>query len=176
MSVGYELAKLTGLKLFHNHMTIDLVLNFFEFGDRRFQTLVNEFRRRMFEEVAASDLPGMIFTYVWALEQESDRKFIDDSCRIFRDRGAEIYFVELEADLSERLKRNESEFRLSQKPLKRDLEKSRDKLLEDSANYKLNSNNDFFYAENYLKLHNTNLSALDAARKISDTFKFDPKI
>ena len=28
MSVGYELAKLTGLKLFHNHMTIDLVLNF----------------------------------------------------------------------------------------------------------------------------------------------------
>jgi hypothetical protein len=32
MSVGYELAKLTGLKLFHNHMTIDLVLNFFDFG------------------------------------------------------------------------------------------------------------------------------------------------
>ena len=43
MSVGYELAKLTGLKLFHNHMTIDLVLNFFEFGDQPFFRLVDEF-------------------------------------------------------------------------------------------------------------------------------------
>ena len=30
MTVGYELAKITGLRLFHNHMTIDLVLNFFD--------------------------------------------------------------------------------------------------------------------------------------------------
>ena len=29
MTVGQELAKITGLKLFHNHMTIDLVSNFF---------------------------------------------------------------------------------------------------------------------------------------------------
>lgn len=28
MTVGQELAKITGLKLFHNHMTIDLVSNF----------------------------------------------------------------------------------------------------------------------------------------------------
>src|SRR3954464_15058347 len=96
MSVGYELAKLTGLKLFHNHMTIDLVLTFFEFGDDRFNRLVSEFRRRVFEEVAASDLAGLIFTFVWALELESERKFIDDSCEIFRAKGAEIYFVELE--------------------------------------------------------------------------------
>jgi hypothetical protein len=40
MTVGYELARLTGLRLFHKHMTIDLVLNFFEFGDERFLRLV----------------------------------------------------------------------------------------------------------------------------------------
>lgn len=28
MTVGQELAKRTGLRLFHNHMTIDLVANF----------------------------------------------------------------------------------------------------------------------------------------------------
>ena len=28
MTVGQELAKITGLKLFHNHMTIDLALKF----------------------------------------------------------------------------------------------------------------------------------------------------
>ena len=32
MTVGQELAKITGLKLFHNHMTIDLVSNFFDYG------------------------------------------------------------------------------------------------------------------------------------------------
>jgi shikimate kinase len=175
MSVGHELAKLTGLKLFHNHMTIDLVLNFFEFGDAHFRTLVSEFRRRVFEEVAASELPGLIFTFVWALDLASDREFIDNSCEIFREKGAEIYFVELEAELPERLKRNESEFRLSQKPSKRDVESSREKLLEDVQKYRLNSNEDFFYQDNYLKINNTDLSAQEAAEKIAETFKLKRK-
>ena len=174
MTVGYELAKLTGLKLFHNHMTIDLVLNFFEFGEEPFFRLVSDFRRRVFEEVAASDLPGLIFTFVWALDEESDRKFIDDSCEIFRRKGAEVFFVELEADQFERLKRNESEFRLTQKQPKRDLEKSREILLADDAKYKLNSNGDFFYTENYVKINNTNLLAAEAARQIAETFKLPP--
>jgi len=175
MSVGYELAKLTGLKLFHNHMTIDLVINFFEFGEDPFFRLVGEFRRRVFEEVAASDLPGLIFTFVWALESEGDRKFIDEACEIFRQKGGEVFFVELEADQSERLKRNESEFRLSQKPPKRDIEKSREGLLADDAKYKLNSNGDFFYTENYLKIVNTDLPADEAARQIVERFKLHPK-
>jgi shikimate kinase len=172
MTVGYELAKLTDFRLFHNHMTIDLVLNFFEFGHARFNTLVSEFRRRVFEEVAASDLPGLIFTFVWALDHESDKAFIERSCNIFRDKGARVYFVELEADISERLKRNESEFRLSQKPSKRDVEKSRERLLDDDRKYKLNSNDDFFYKENYLKINNVNLSAHETARIIVDKFEF----
>jgi hypothetical protein len=77
----------------------------------------------------------------------------------------------MEAELSERLKRNESEFRLSQKPPKRNIEKSREKLLEDGENYRLNSNGDFFYRENYLKIENTNLSAYEAARRIAETFE-----
>jgi hypothetical protein len=173
MSVGHELAKLTSLRLFHNHMTIDLVLNFFEFGQPQFHKLVSEFRMRVFEEVAASDLPGLIFTFVWALDLESDRAFIERCCDIFRERGAEVYFVELEAELPERLKRNESEFRLSQKPPKRNIEKSRAQLLEDSRKYQLNSNGDFFHRENYLKSENTNLSAYDAARKIVEAFDLD---
>src|SRR5215217_4148284 len=108
MSVGYELARLTGFRLFHNHMTIELALNFFSFGEPQFHRLVDEFRRRIFEEVAASDLPGLIFTYVWALDSPADRTFIDRSCASFRARGGEVYFVELEAEQPERLRRNES--------------------------------------------------------------------
>jgi len=172
MTVGYELAKLTGFRLFHNHMTIDLVLNVFDFEQPQFQTLVSEFRRRVFEEVADSDLPGLIFTFVWALNLETERAYIEQSCDVFRKKGADIYFVELEAELSERLRRNESEFRLSQKPPKRDVEKSRERLLEDDRKYKLNSNDDFFHEENYLKINNTNLSADETARMIVDKFGY----
>jgi hypothetical protein len=170
MTVGYELAELTGLKLFHNHMTIDLVLNFFDFEQPQFQRLVSEFRKRIFEEVAASDLPGMIFTFVWALDLDSEREYIERSCDIFRERGADVYFVELEASLPERLRRNESEFRLSQKPPKRDVEKSKERLLDDDRKYKLNSDGDFFYRENYLKIDNTDLPADEVARMILDEF------
>ena len=173
MSVGQELAKLTGFKLFHNHMTIELVLNFFPFGDPRFHKLVSEFRRRVFEEVAASELPGLIFTYVWAFNLESEKTYIDSSCDIFRAQGAEIYFVELEAELSERLKRNESQSRLSAKPSKRNVQSSRELLLEHEEKYRFNSNGDFFYTDNYLKIDNTHLSAYDAACKIIEAFGFE---
>ena len=174
MTVGQELAKLTGFKLFHNHMTIELVLNFFEFEDPRFQRLVSQFRRRVFEEVAASELPGLIFTFVWAMDLEADKKFIDRSCEIFREKGADIYFVELEADLSERLKRNEAPSRLTEKPSKRNVNASRELLLEHDEKHQLNSRGDFFYTDNYLKINNTHLSAHDAARRIVDTFGFNP--
>ena len=172
MTVGYELAKLTGFRLFHNHMTIELVLNFFSFGQPQFQRLVGEFRRRIFEEVAASDLPGLIFTYVWALDLPSDKAFIDEICNIFRERGGEIYLVELEAEQSERLLRNESEFRLLQKPSKRQVEESRLRLLEGDQNHTFNSTGEFLMEENYVKVNNTNLSAAETARKIVDTFGF----
>ena len=172
MTVGYELAKLTGFRLFHNHMTIELVLNFFDFGQPQFHHLVGEFRRRIFEEVAVSDLPGLIFTYVWALDQASDKSFIDETSNLFREKGWEVYFVELETELSERLRRNESEFRLLQKPSKRQIVESRKRLLEADQKYRLNSIGDFFFEENYIKVNNTNLSASEAARKIVDTFGF----
>ena len=36
MTVGQEIAARTGMRLFHNHMTIELVLQFFEFGSPPF--------------------------------------------------------------------------------------------------------------------------------------------
>jgi shikimate kinase len=173
MTVGYELAKITGFRLFHNHMTIELILNFFDYEQPQFHTLVAEFRKRIFEEVAASDLTGLIFTFVWALELESEKAYIERICSIFRKKSADIYFVELEADLPERLNRNETEFRLLQKPSKQNVEQSRNHLLENNEKYKLNSDGDFFYKDNYLKINNTNLSADETARRIVEEFGFN---
>jgi len=172
MTVGHELAQLTGFKLFHNHMTIDLVLNFFPFGHPQFGKLVGEFRRRILEEVAASDLLGLIFTYVWALNDLADKAYIDDYTAIFCDRGGDKYFVELEAEQAERLKRNSTEFRLAHKPSKRDIARSQQNLLDADERYKLNSRDDFFYQDNYLKINTTSLSAAETAKMIVETFGF----
>ena len=52
MTVGQELAKLTGLKFMHNHETIDLPLKFFEFKSEQRERLTDLFRFSIFEEVA----------------------------------------------------------------------------------------------------------------------------
>lgn len=170
MTVGYELARMTGMKVFHNHMTIDLILELFPFGHEKFSRLVSEFRRRIFEEVATSDLPGMIFTYVWALDQPGDREQIDSYSEIFKKQGARIYYVELEADLEKRLERNRGEFRLSKKSSKRDTTRSEKNLLQTEKKYKMNTDDDFFYKENYVKINNTDFSPQEAARRIIEVF------
>jgi len=40
MTVGMEIERRTGLRLFHNHMTVDPVLQFFPYGSPSFIKLV----------------------------------------------------------------------------------------------------------------------------------------
>jgi len=166
MTVGMELERLTGLRLFHNHMSADPVLQFFPFGSPEYSRLVGEFRRRIFEEVAASDLPGLIFTYVWALDDARDRAEVDRLVRVFADRGSQVCFVELEATQETRLERNATPLRLREKKPKRDVERSRAQLLETDSRYQLNTRGDFFYPERHLKIDNTHLDPETVALRI----------
>jgi len=166
MTVGHELALRTGLKLFHNHQTIDLILPFFPFGSPPFGRLVGEFRRRILEEVASSELPGIIFTYVWAFNLASDDAVVEEYSEIFRSRGRRVVYVELETSQEERLRRNETEFRLAAKPFKRDLEASRRQLLELDDKYQLNSRGRLAGRADYLHVDNTALSAEEVAERI----------
>lgn len=170
MTVGEELAKITELKLFHNHMTIELVSNFFSYGSDSGKKLVNLFRQEIFEEVSKSDLYGMIFTFIWAFDQKSDWEYIERVCNIFRSRGGEIYFVELEASMNERLDRNKSEHRLECKPTKRDLEWSEKDLITSMEKYRLNSNEGEIKEKNYIRINNNDLSAEDVSKIIKKKF------
>jgi hypothetical protein len=166
MTVGHALAARTGLRLFHNHHTIDLVLRLFPFGTPPFHRLVGEFRRRIFEEVAASDLPGLIFTYVWAFDDARDAAAVEEWSAIFRAREGRVVFAELEATQTERLRRNETEFRLAEKPFKRGLVASRARLLTDDALYQLNSGGVFDGRTDWFRLETTHLSPEEAAEQI----------
>ena len=86
---------------------------------RKKQKLVSLFRNEIFEEVSKSDLSGMIFTYIWAFDLQEDWDYIHHVENIFESKGGTVYFVELEAELDERLERNKSPNRLEHKPKKR---------------------------------------------------------
>jgi len=170
MTVGQELEKVTGLKLFHNHMTIELLLPFFKMTSKSFKKLRNAYRIQFFEEVVKSDLEGIIFTYVWELDQKSDCDFVDKITNIFKKENAEVYYVELEAGFKERLKRNKSARRLKYKPSKKNILESDEELLDTDRKYRLNSNTNEFHEENYLQIDNTRINAAQTAKLIKEKF------
>ena len=77
MTVGQELEKITNLKLFHNHMSMEVVLNFFNYKTPAFEKLVDHIREEIFKEVASSDLGGLIFTYTWFFEDPKDKIYLE---------------------------------------------------------------------------------------------------
>ncbi|MBO0953028.1 AAA family ATPase [Fibrella forsythiae] len=139
MTVGQELEKITTLRLFHNHMSIELVHQFFDFGTPAFERLDRRIRFAFFEELAASDLDGLIFTYVWDFDEPADTDYIDAVASVFHQQGAVVSYVELKADLSERLKRNRDPHRLACKPSKRDIEASESSLRYFETNYRMHT-------------------------------------
>ena len=167
MTVGQELAKRTGLRLFHNHMMIEPVLEIF--GQWR-PDVTQRLRQVIFEEFAKSDSYGMIFTYMWAFDHPEDWIYIRWLTELFESHGAEVCYVELTADQTVRLQRNRTENRLRHKPSKRDTAVSEQRLLREDAACRLVSREGEITHPNYLRLDNTHLPPEEAARIIREHF------
>ena len=167
MTVGQELMKITDLRLFHNHMTIEPVIEVFGYYNG---TVVSQMREIIFKEFAKSDNYGMIFTYMWAFDQQSDWDSVERVTNIFKEQGAEVYYVELVAPQEVRLKRNETENRLKNKASKRNLESSRNNIIMHDEKYRLESYDGEVPFENYIKIDNTNLEPAEVAQMIKERF------
>jgi hypothetical protein len=170
MTVGMELEKLTGFRLFHNHMSIELAHKFFEPTDPSFGRIVGTMRRVIMEEVAKSRLRGLIFTFVWSFDDPHDAAAIQRSVEIFAAHGRQTYYVELQADQAVREQRNVSKLRLANKPSKRNLEASQAQLRRMSEQHKTNSTDELRDRDYYLRVDNTNMSPQDVAALIQRKF------
>lgn len=170
MTVGQELMKMTNLRLFHNHMTIEMVIDVFGYYNAN---VVAKLREVMFESFAESQNEGLIFTYMWAFDQQSDWDYVNHVSEIFKKQGAELYYVELIALLEIRLVRNATENRLKHKPSKRDLEASNQRVMHASTNYRIVSRDGEIPFENYIKIDNSYLSAKACAKMIAKRFNFE---
>ena len=167
MTVGQELAKITGLRLFHNHMMIEPVLEIF--GQWR-PDVTQRLRQVIFEEFAKTDLYGMIFTYMWAFDMQSDWDYVDWVKGIFGLPEEDVYYVELIAPQEVRLERNATENRLKNKASKRNIEDSNARILRDDQNWRCESYPGEITHPNYLRLENAEIPAAEAARIIKEHF------
>ncbi len=92
LAVATELARLTGFKLHHNHVSIDFVRSIFEFSTPPYSRLVDKYRREMLEEAAKENV-DTIFTFVYG--KGTDDEFVKDTIRRVESHKGEVLFVRL---------------------------------------------------------------------------------
>lgn len=163
MTVGQELMKITNLKLFHNHMMIEPVIEIF--GKFKGDTIL-KLREVIFNDFLESDCDGMIHTLMWAFDMKSEWEYVEN----LRKKFDEFYCVELIASQEIRLERNKTENRLAHKASKRDLESSKKRLLNEEDKHRLISYEGEVPFTNYLRINNDNLTASEVAEMIKQKF------
>jgi hypothetical protein len=99
LAVARELAALTGYKLFHNHLAVDLLLPVFEFGGAPFVKLREEIWLSVFEQAARDRREGLIFTF--APEKTVRPRFITDTVATVTGAGGTVEFVQLACPMPE---------------------------------------------------------------------------
>lgn len=186
MTIGEELSKITGLKLFHNHMTVELASHFYGFGvgltpeqkaqhKELFADIRDGIRHLVFKNIARSYLEGMIFTGVMYFDEEEDYKIFNGYYDAFmssaKQAGEQVEFVvvELICSVEERQRRNLTANRLEKKPSKRNTEWTTKEIADTVKTHRFESTQEDrkrFNADKYLIIDNTKLSASEVAVKI----------
>jgi hypothetical protein len=114
-TVAKELAAITGYKLFHNHLVVDMLLSVFDFGSEPFVALREDIWISVFEEASAAQLPGLIFTF--NPESTVSPGFIPNVLDTLQQSGSEVNFVELQCPLAELKSRMDSPSRQQHRKL-----------------------------------------------------------
>lgn len=157
LAVARELAGLTGFRLFHNHLTVDLVSSLFPFGSEPFVLLREQIWLAAFAEAARQKV-SLIFTF--NPERSVRERFIQDAAEaVVEGNGGKLIFVELTCAEDELERRLEN-------PSRKEFGK-----LASVAHYRsLKESGAFLFPKlpKGLSLDTTNRSPADSARLISE--------
>ena len=108
-TVGSAIARRTGFKLFHNHISIDFVKSVFDFGTPLFWRMNEVVRFAMIEEAAKQNLDVIhTFCYGFGVDDDHFARLIASA----EDHGGEVHIVLLKCDDDERRLRIGSESRV----------------------------------------------------------------
>ncbi len=159
LTVARELARLTGFKVFHNHLSIDCIEPIFDFGTPSFFKLIELIRVETVAEAARENV-NLIYTFCYA--KDFDDAHVAKIVESVEVSGGEVCFVLLTCEQSEIEKRVLEESR-KQYGKANNLE-ILDEIL---GKYDLFSP---VPGHESLQIDNTNLSPVKTARKIIEHF------
>jgi hypothetical protein len=91
LTVARELAKLTGLKLFHNHLTADLAASLYGFEGSGYGEYVRSLRLEAFERAAKAEI-SLIFTFWYSSISQTSVELYE---RMIESHGGQVLFVRL---------------------------------------------------------------------------------
>ncbi|MBI2984707.1 MAG: AAA family ATPase [Candidatus Kerfeldbacteria bacterium] len=93
LTVARSLAKKTGFKVLHNHLTIELLCSLFDWGSKPYNELVKRYRFELLETAARYNIKGVITTFVYGAE--ADDQEMKELLRRMRRRRVQVFFVRL---------------------------------------------------------------------------------
>ncbi len=158
LTVAKELAKITGYKVLHNHLTVDLVGSVFEHGSSIYKKLIRRYRTDLLEEAAKAGIEGVIFTFIYRDDKETNDVLNGTEARL-RKLGVKTFFVHLYCDKGTLYKR-----------LVRKSRRKFDKIIDVRALEKTYEGYDLFAPLPFAKsieIDNTDLSPDKVAAKIA---------
>ena len=174
MTVAENLRDKLRYNLMMNHDSIEMSDRIFGFRTPAQREFNAAFREKAFEIAVKHDV-DMIFTYVCAFDIPEDVDYIRNVGEMFVRSGGRFFFVELSASLEARLARNETPHRMERKASKRNVEWSREDLLDTAQKFRLNTTEGETLFENHLKIDNTLLSPDEAADIVIEKYRLSPR-
>ena len=98
LTTARALGDLTGFRVFHNHLSFNLVRAIFDFPSPPFLDLMQTIRLATFEAAAREHLPGLVFTFVYA--NPEDDAFVKRMTDTVERHGGEVLFARLTCDVA----------------------------------------------------------------------------
>jgi len=162
LTVAKELAKITNLKVFHNHYSIDILEPLMKFGTENFWRYSDKIRTEVFK-IAEKENINLIFTICYAHDLEGDQGFIRKTVRLIKKSRGDVFFVQLKTDMSNLEKRVKGHSRKNYSKLK-----NIKKLRATMKKYNLTSS--VIHKPNLI-IDNSKISAKRAAQMIKKHYK-----
>ena len=172
MTVGRAICARSDFRLFHNHHTVEPLLEVFGHGTPPFERLTMEFRRRVLEEAVEHGL-RLVFTLVWGVDDPVEAALVGQMVAPYREAGLPVRWVEMYADLETRLARNGGADRIAAKPSKADQVWSDAHVREVDQRLRMNTDpleptvaDELLADVEHLRLDNAALTADEAAQRV----------
>ncbi len=98
LTIANELSVLTGARVFHNHLTLDVAKSLLDFGEPEFWDLVRDLRLLSFQSYFKNGVDPLVTT--WCYEQPEDHELFLDIKSIASDHGGRVLPVFLNCDIA----------------------------------------------------------------------------